>query len=143
MAFNPAEFLQLAVDLCAQRPDEGAYRTAIGRAYYACHLTGREAAAAKGWFRPRYDGTDHSGLIRAISTHQTKWSGQLRTLLRLREHADYHLQPIQSSVHGDNCEYCTGRSSDGSLVNVALWTTAREIAQRILPQLSAIAPPKR
>src|SRR5713226_6790753 len=92
MIFDPDEFQRLAEWLAVQRGDEAGLRTAISRLYYAAHLTATRRASLKGWFIPTGRGGDHGGVIRALANRGWRdRAGQLRRLLELREHADYHL----------------------------------------------------
>jgi len=117
--FDAQEFMGLAITVASSEPNEAGYRTAINRAYYACHLVGRDSTAKKGWFEPKHTYEDHSGLLRALQDHDVPWRPKLRDLRELREHADYH-------THLE--------------VNRATWERAKLIAQDILPRLKNIAP---
>ncbi len=135
--FNAQEFLQLGLKLVSYEPNEAGYRTAINRVYYACFLIGRESTYRKGWFTPKYDGTDHSALRRALQS--AKLGSKLRSLYELREHADYHIDPTQQSPN-NRCSYCDGKTDTTALVDEDTWVIAREIANDILPRLQSIMP---
>lgn len=135
--FNAQEFLQLGLRLVSYEPNEAGYRTAINRAYYACHLIGRESTAKKGWFIPQYNYNDHSGLWRALKN--TPLRNKLRALYELRVHADYHIDPSQQPPN-NVCSYCDGKTNTTALVDENTWIIARDIANDILPRLQSIMP---
>jgi len=136
--FNAQEFLQLGLRLVSCEPNEAGYRTAINRAYYACHLIGCESTARKGWFTPQYAFSDHAGLWRALRKH-TPWWNKLRVLYELREHADYHIDPSQQPP-SNSCSYCDSKTDTAALVDEDTWVIARDIANDILPRLQSIMP---
>jgi hypothetical protein len=135
--FDAQEFMGVAVRVASSEPNEAGYRTAISRAYYACHLVGCNATEEKGWFPHRtHTGADHSGLWReALKTYP--WRHKLRDLLELREHADYHTDSLPLK---DTCRYCGEATQTQVLVNCETWERAKLIAQDILPRLKNIAP---
>jgi len=137
--FNAQEFLQLGLRLVSYEPNEAGYRTAINRAYYACHLIGCESTARKGWFTPKHGRDDHAGLWRALRKHHTPWWTKLRDLYELREHADYHIDPTQQPPN-NGCSYCVSETDISALVDENTWTRARDIANDILPRLQSIMP---
>ena len=136
--FNAQEFFQLGLRLASCEPNEAGYRTAINRAYYACHLIGCESTARKGWFTPQYTFRDHRGLWQALKQH-TPWWNKLRVLYELREHADYHVDPTQQPPN-NVCSYCDGKTDTTALVDENTWIIARDIANDILPRLQSIMP---
>jgi len=136
--FNAQELLQLGLRLVSYEPNEAGYRTAINRAYYACHLIGRESTARKGWFNPEYTGRDHRGLWEALKQH-TLWWNKLQVLYELREHADYHIDPSQQSPN-NSCPYCNSGTDTTALVDENTWAIARDIANDIFPRLQSIMP---
>ena len=136
--FNAQEFLQLGLRLVGYEPNEAGYRTAINRAYYACHLIGCDSTARKGWFTPEYNANDHSGLMRVLRRN-TNLGHKLRDLYELRVHADYHIDPKQQPLD-NSCSYCTGKTNATHLVDKDTWARARYIANDILPRLQSIAP---
>ena len=136
--FNAQDFFQLGLRLAKCEPNEAGYRTAINRAYYACHLVGCESTYKKGWFISRsYDGRDHQGLIRVLRENKTRLWHKLRSLYELREHADYHIDPSQQ-LTSSSCKHCDGRTDTATLVDEDTWVMAREIADNILPCLQNI-----
>jgi uncharacterized protein (UPF0332 family) len=137
VSFNAQEFFQLSLRLVKNEPNEAGYRTAINRAYYACHLIGCESAAKKGWFTPKYTFRDHAGLWAALKEH-TPWWNKLRALYELREHADYHMDPSQQPPN--SCSYCDSKTDDIALVDEDIWVIARDIANDIIPRLQSIMP---
>ena len=136
--FNAQEFLQLGLRLVSYEPNEAGYRTAINRAYYACHLIGRESTARKGWFKPGYTGRDHYGLWEALKQH-TLWGNKLQVLYELREHADYHIDSKKQSPN-NSCPYCNSKTDTTALVDENTWVIARDIANDIFPRLQSIMP---
>ncbi len=136
--FNAQEFFQLGLRLVSCEPNEAGYRTAINRAYYACHLIGRESTAKKGWFTPQYNGRDHRGLWEALRQY-TPWWNKLRVLYELREHADYHIDPEQQPPN-NSCSYCRNQTEITPLVNEDTWKRAKAIAENILPRLQRLMP---
>jgi len=138
--FNAQEFLQLSLRLVNCEPNEAGYRTAINRAYYACHLIGRETTGRKGWFTPQYSKSDHAGLWRALREHKTPWWSKLRALYELREHADYHIDSSPQPPNDNRCSYCDSKTETATLVDEHTWLIARDIANDIFPRLQSIKP---
>lgn len=135
--FDAKEFYDLSIKIANTYANQAGYRTAIGRAYYACHLVGVSATRNKGWFHPTYRATDHSGLCRKLKERGRNDIGdKLSELSRLREHADYHIES-----QGE-CLYCDNVPPDGDLVDTQTWQIAVTIAKNILPKLVAINPTK-
>jgi hypothetical protein len=135
MAFDPGDFEELADWLAVQRADEAGLRTSISRLYYAAHLAATRGAYAKGWFTPTGGGKDHGGVIRALTNRGLRdRAGQLRKLLELREHADYHLDCAVGEFNR-GCDICEEiRQSAGSkAVELKHWQDASEIGSRFLP----------
>jgi hypothetical protein len=129
--FDAEQFFDIGRKIANKYANEGGYRTAIGRVYYACHLIGSDATKQKGWFAPRNRAEDHSGLCRALKDHnQTQIENKLRDLIELREHADYHIKKPSNG----GCQYCK------SVVDKKVWERAESIASNILPKLKAIYP---
>lgn len=135
MAFDPDEFERLADWLMSQRTDEASLRTSISRLYYSAHLVATHRAFAKGWFSPTGRGEDHRGVIRALTSHgQRARAGQLRRLLELREHADYHLDCASGPFNPDCniCEEMRGASATEAVVSKH-WEEAAETGARFFP----------
>ena len=88
MSFDPATLNAVATTLMASASNEPEIRSAIGRLYYAAHLTAREGLSKKGW-TPTGKGADHRLVIQELSARRyRKESDQLEYLKQLREHAD-------------------------------------------------------
>jgi hypothetical protein len=137
--FDAREFYEISLKIAEAFQNEAGYRTAIGRAYYACHLIGIEATSMKGWYKPAYNRGDHFGLCNAIKNQGKilkQAESKLRALIELREHADYHVK--NRSEQG--CQYCREKSNAAPLVNEQTWDLARSIASDILPKLGKIKP---
>ena len=83
--FEPKAFLELASQITSQYKTQAAYRCAIGRAYYACFLTGRDCLSKKGWFDPSESAHDHSAVRRALTERGlTSIAFKLRGLMEIR-----------------------------------------------------------
>jgi hypothetical protein len=128
--FNAGDFLALALKLVGSEPNEAGYRTATNRVYYACHLIGRESASKKGWFNPKFSADDHHALCRELNK-RTLWGGKLRSLLELREHVDYHMEPRKTT--NNLCHYCSSNEKEN-------WERAKAIAEDIFPRIQNLAP---
>jgi len=91
--FNPDLFWNLAESLLqSQNADECKCRTAANRAYYAFLLTLRLSLETKHKISFRHDANDHSEIVRILqSRNRDALAEALRSLLRLRETADYEL----------------------------------------------------
>ena len=106
MAFDPKSFLDLAKWLIDQSQSESHVRTAISRAYYAAHHIALEKLAEKNWITPTGTGADHDAVIRELRNRKTRQLGDnLKRLLELRQHADYHLD-VTLSRRNSNCSLC-------------------------------------
>src|SRR4030042_6376150 len=119
--FDAKEFHTLGIKIAEAYVNEAGYRTAISRAYYACHLVGVDATNNKGWFKPKYTGDDHSGLWRSLREHkQYPAADKLRELLALREHADYHV----TNCPKGKCTHCDSVKQEANLTDVQMWQKA-------------------
>ncbi len=135
--FDAKEFFELGRNIAKSYGNECGYRTAINRAYYACHLIGSDATEQKGWFEPRHIAADHSRLCGALGRLGPPGVGdKLRDLLELREHADYHIKKWPT----DGCRYCENTAGGMSLVDKRTWERAESIAANILPKLESVYP---
>lgn len=86
--FNPRDYLTFAEELAADRTDEVALRTAVGRAYYAIFLEIRSFTGVRQ--RPGV----HTAIANALSSMGLlDISSQLGTVRHLREVADYEEVP--------------------------------------------------
>jgi hypothetical protein len=135
--FDEKQFYDFGFEIAKAYAHEAAYRTAIGRIYYACYLTGAKATKNKGWFSPKYSAGDHAALRQALKDRlQYGLADKLFDLYRLREHADYHICPTEE------CRYCHDAAPDEDLVGSQTWSRARAIARNIFPKLQSINPRK-
>lgn len=92
MALDPAEFLAHA-SLLVDVGGEAGYRSAINRAYYACHLVARDrlfGLDAVRW-EPPTRRPSHRAVVRALqrSLPMSDAADQLERLRQAREIADY------------------------------------------------------
>lgn len=89
--FDPREFLALAARI-ADRDDEAALRTAVGRAYYALFLIAREYGHVGG----RHD--VHARVLEEVRQRKGRQTAdQLKMLKQLRVVADYQLLPLNKA----------------------------------------------
>ena len=141
MPFAAKDFYTLAIWLTQQRVDEASLHTAISRVYYAGHLLGVQRLRQKGW-EPKGSGDDHSGVIRELNRGRTRRLAiDLRELLELREHADYHVEAADT-VHNQDCKFCKQIrelfSSAEPVVNSKHWEKVQEISQGLWPLLERL-----
>ena len=102
MALDPADFLAQA-PLLMEAGGEAGYRSAINRAYYACHLMARDrlfgidAAQWGGPGRP-----SHRAVVRALRRRPSMHGAaqNLEQLRRTREVADYIRDPLHPEAQG-------------------------------------------
>ena len=133
--FDPERFLVQAERLLQAGADEEDYRTAVSRAYYACHLTARNrlfGVDAVGWDssgkRP-----SHVAVIGALgaSSASSELVEALRRLKLAREKADYVCDPLHPEIRELLDDF-----------NVAEWAElANEtvvLARDLLPLLQAL-----
>ena len=95
MPLDPELFLGQARRLANDAENEADYRSAISRAYYACHLVARDAlfgVDARGGKRP-----SHWAVINSVNKVPSRHrdARRLRRLKRMREVADY----VTDSLH--------------------------------------------
>ena len=98
--FDGSEFLEVARGLAGEEgvtsTVEAAYRTAIGRTYYACfHTLRARLCDPRGWHRQGKGGKmkylTHRQLRGLVAKNMAPTTSDLLdTLIELREHADYH-----------------------------------------------------
>jgi hypothetical protein len=141
MAFDAREFRDLADWLVTNRNNEASLRTAISRIYYAAHLLARERLIAKRNWSPTGRGNDHSGVIIALRQGRTRQlSDNLRELLRLREHADYHLEATDTELNQQcfHCQQVRGLAAGTPVVNKSHWDNVQELSQAVFPQLDRL-----
>ena len=133
MPLDPELFLVQAQRLARTAENEADHRSAINRAYYACHLTARDAlfgVDAGGGRRPSHWAVINS-VDRAHGRHQD--ARRLRELKAMREAADY----VTDSSHPDvQRVFAESRVADwASLVARAL-----AVAGALVPRLRALPP---
>ena len=109
MALDPAEFLAQAPSLM-EAGGEAGYRSAINRAYYACHLIARDRLF--GLDAAQWEGSgkrpSHRAVVRTLLGHPLTHdvAHSLEHLRQTREVADYVRDPLhpeaqaQFSLHG-------------------------------------------
>jgi hypothetical protein len=97
-SFNPRDFLRLAHELANSRlaPESALTRTIVGRAYYAALIASREICKQDpGNKFSTTSASSHQEILNAVIAIQHNKTymahNSLRTLKRLREHADYVL----------------------------------------------------
>ena len=98
MVLDPADFLAQA-PLLMEADGEAGYRSAINRAYYACHLAARDRLF--GLDAAQWEGAErrpsHRAVVRALwrLPSMVEAADQLERLRRTREVADY----VRDSLH--------------------------------------------
>ena len=133
MPLDPELFLIQAQRLARAAENEADYRSAINRAYYACHLVARDAlfgVDAGGGRRP-----SHWAVIQAVSKRPDGENSAygLWTLKAMREAADY----VTDSLHPDiQRVFAESRVSDWA--SLADW--ALSIADALIPRLRTLQP---
>ena len=100
MPLDPELFLIQARRLASGAENEADHRSAINRAYYACHLVARDAlfgVDAGGGGRP-----SHWAIIKAVAGRRggEEDADELRKLKRMREIADYVTDSLHPEVQG-------------------------------------------
>jgi cytosine/adenosine deaminase-related metal-dependent hydrolase len=101
--FDPEEFLALA-DRLSKGTSQAELRSAISRAYYAVFLRAREEMASSG--TTTGTSSDHAIVARAQSRQAR---GNLNTLRRMRNRADYNLQASFSQIDARVAVMTAGR----------------------------------
>lgn len=132
MPLDPEMFLGQARRLERGAENEADYRSAISRAYYACHLVARDAlfgVDAGGGRRP-----SHWQVINSLDKVPRRQDARLlQTLKRMREVADY----ITDALHPEVQErFGAARVSDWEGLAAAALTVADVLIPRLrrLPQ---------
>lgn len=92
MAFDPIDWIALADEL-AERGEEASNRAAIGRYYYGAFLKSLLSLEYEGKMQPRGDRSDHREVVRLHSAARGRAAVALNNLARLRETADYRVNP--------------------------------------------------
>jgi hypothetical protein len=108
--FDGLEFLDVAKQISGRgvslTESEALYRTAVGRAYYACfHELRKRLCNPAGWYRlgkgGKKDYLTHKELRRLVAKKISADSADLLDLLvEMREHADYHSWQPSSGTPG-------------------------------------------
>ena len=133
MPLDPELFLVQAERLARTAENEADHRSAISRAYYACHLTARDAlfgVDARGGRRPSHWAVINS-VDRAPGRHRD--ARRLRELKAMREAADY----VTDSSHPEvQAVFVDSRVADWA--SLADWALA--IADALIPRLRALPP---
>jgi len=142
VSFAPELFYDIATWLCGDsgtnagvRSDEVALRTAISRTYYAAHLLAREVLVKKGWKPPR--GEVHGAVLAELRRrNKPRLAGDLASLQRLRNHADYHIE-TDSGHSADICRLCEELKTPNppDVVNGEHWKRAARIAPGLISLL--------
>ena len=127
MPLDPELFLGEARRQANDAENEASYRSAINRAYYACHLVARDAlfgVDAGGGRRP-----SHSAVIESVAGHHGgEDADELRKLKRMREIADY----VTDSLHPEVQDiFADSRVSDWA----GLAARALAVAVALIPRL--------
>ena len=131
MPLDPELFLGQAQRLARTAENEADYRSAISRAYYACHLVARDAlfgVDAAGGRRP-----SHWAVINSVGKAEENGADRLRRLKRMREVADY----VTDSLHPEvQAVFANSRVSGWA----SLATRALAVADALIPRLRALPP---
>ena len=101
--FDPANFCNLASQLCSSGADETSLRTSIGRSYFSAFLSARERLDTLGHYNPQQSGADHPEVRKAFA-RIGRWDlkNKLGGLAGRRKTADYDLNvPVTYSMAQD------------------------------------------
>ena len=133
MPLDPELFLVQAERLTRAAENEADHRSAISRAYYACHLVARDAlfgVDAGGGRRP-----SHWAVIRVVARREDGESNanELWTLKAMREAADY----VTDSLHPD-VQRVFAENSVSDWASLADW--ALSVAGALIPRLRTLQP---
>ena len=133
MPLDPELFLGHAHRLARTAENEADHRCAVNRAYYACHLTARDAlfgVDAGGGRRP-----SHAAVIKSIAAHPggAEDADGLQELKAMREAADYVTDSLHPDVQRVFAE--SGVSDWPSLASRAL-----TVADALIPRLRTLPP---
>ena len=133
MPLDPELFLGQARRLASDAENEADYRSAISRAYYACHLTARDAlfgVDAGGGGRP-----SHWAVINSVDKvpGRHRDARRLRRLKRMREVADY----VTDSSHPE-VRRVFERSQVADWEGLA--AAALAVAGEVIPRLRRLPP---
>jgi len=101
----------------------------------------REKLAEKNWYVPSGFGEDHRKVIRTLKSRKFRLLGDyLETMMYLRQHADYHIDSVESDLNR-KCQYCKtvrSRASSEDVVSLANWTEAAEIGEHFFPLIEKL-----
>lgn len=90
--FDPANFCNLASQLCYSGADEASLRTSIGRSYFSAFLSAREKLDTLGHYHPKQSGEDHPRVRNTLgSIGRSDLKNKLLGLSVRRGKADYDL----------------------------------------------------
>ena len=131
MPLDPELFLVQAQRLARTAENEADYRSAISRAYYACHLVARDAlfgVDTAGGRRP-----SHQAVISSVGKAEENGADRLRRLKRMRETADY---VTDSSHHEVQAVFVDSRVSDWA----SLAARALAVEGALIPRLRTLPP---
>ena len=133
MPLDPELFLGQARRLARDAENEADYRSAISRAYYACHLVARDAlfgVDARGGKRPWRWAVINSVDKVPNRHHDARSFGLLKTM---REVADY----VTDSTHPEvQCLFAKSRVSNWE----GLAAAALAVADALIPRLRRLPP---
>ena len=129
MPFDWAEYLRLALHLNGDGEicnDEGRWRSAVSRAYYAAFCLARNYARDNYGFRPGYNSDDHINVRREYSNAARSLAGEEKQRILLIPSQLDHLRQWRN-----RCDY------DDNHPNLAVTTrSAIKEAQRVIETLS-------
>jgi len=97
VAFDPLDWIALADELAA-RSDEASHRAAIGRYYYGMFVKSLLSLEFEGKLQPTGSRADHREAVRALSGARSSAAISLNNLARLREAADYRVNPAVTAA---------------------------------------------
>jgi hypothetical protein len=145
--FDPREFLLLSAQLCSGPSNEAASRTAVGRAYYACHLIARDQLygpdgrlltnARRKRFENRWsvEGGSHEFIVAGVAHsvpsslgRAKRLSDRLAQLKDMRVQADYKCDPQDTNTQAIFARY-------GVTDWQSLATQALQLANSLFPEL--------
>ena len=129
--FDAERFLVLAARLVHHGSEEADYRCAVSRAYYACHLSARNALFGIDGAKMKASESPHGLVISAISDKTI--AVKLDELRELRIQADYYTNPRHRRARAVFRKYRTNEWSD-------LAKRALALATEIWPALTELDP---
>lgn len=136
MTLDPARLFAIAERHLQTGSEEAEFRTAVNRAYYACHLTARDrlyGLDAERWSGRAGRRPSHIAVIAVVAERlETEHSDALQRLKKMREVADY----IRDVDHPE-AQSVFRRESVGGWEGLA--TEALSLARGLLPPLQAMS----